>query len=144
MSERRLQRECRVFTRHLIGTAPGEYVAERYLDAHRVRTDFTPRSRFDRFLCSFAAVTPLAARLADAWCAMFAPGSVLRRKLVLLLAMLESCAPHYRRLEDVSGNRALAFAGLFGRGLVAALVLLVSVLVFLPARIALGPAGGGK
>ena len=144
MSERRLQRECRVFTRHLIGTAPGEYVAERYLDAHRVRTDFTPRSRFDRFLCWFAAVTPFAARLADAWCAVFAPGSVLRRKLVLLLAMLESCAPHYRRLEDVSGNRALAFAGLFARGLGAALVLLVSVLLFLPARIVLGPAGAGK
>lgn len=141
MTDARLERECRVFTRHLIGRDPGDYVTGRYLDAHRVRQDFTPRSRFDRFLCGFARRSPFLARFADAFAAVFAPGSVLRRKLVLLLAMLESCAPHYRRLEAVSGSRALAFAGLIGRGLVAALVLLLSLVVFVPARVLLGPAG---
>lgn len=144
MTDQQLQRECRVFTRHLIGQVPGDYVTGRYLDAHRVRPDFTPHSRFDRFLCGFARRSPVMARFADAFAVVFAPGSVLRRKLVLLLAMLESTAPHYRRLEEVSSNRALAFAGLFARGMLAALVLLLSLLVFLPARLLLGPAGAAE
>lgn len=141
MSDRQLRRECRVFTKHLIGSEPGDYVLERYVDAHRVRTEFTPRSRFDRFLCSFADFSPLTARLADAWAAVFSPTSVLRRKLILLLAMLESSAPHYRRLEAVTGGRARAWTGLVGRGLLAAFTLIVALFIFVPARVVLGPAG---
>jgi hypothetical protein len=141
VTDPRLARECRVFTRHLTGAEPGDYVISRYLDAHRVRRGFAPASRLDRFLCAFARVSPLAARLADSWAAIIAPTSTLRRKLILLLAMLESCAPHYRRLEDVRGGQAAAFAGLLFRGVLAVLVLLVSLLIFVPARILLGPAG---
>jgi hypothetical protein len=141
VSDARLARECRIFTRHLIGADPGEYVTTRYTDAHRVRPGFTAESPFDRFLCAFARGSPLMTRLADAWSAVFAPTAVLRRKLVLLLAMLESSAPHYRRLEAVPSVRALAFLSLSGRGLLAVLTLLVSLLVFVPARLLLGKAG---
>ena len=141
MNAPQLERECRVFTRHLIGSDPGDYVTARYVDAHRVRPGFAPHSRLDLFLCSFAGASPVTARLADAWAAVFAPGSTLRRKLVLLLAMLESSAPHYRRLEEVSGGRGVAFVGLIGHGLLAGATLLVSLLIFVPARIILGPTG---
>lgn len=144
MTDVRLARECRVLTRHLTGAEPGDYVTARYLDAHRVRPGFLPRTRLDRFLCAFARVSPLTARVADSWAAIFAPTSTLRRKLVLLLAMLESCAPHYRRLEDVKGGRTLAIAGLALRGVLAVLTLLLSLLVFVPARIVLGPAGDAQ
>ena len=141
MSDDRLARECRVFTRHLIGTDPGDYVVARYVEAHRARPVFTPISRMDRFLCAFAGTAPVMTRFADAWSAVFAPTSVLRRKLILLLAMLESTAPHYRRLEVVPSARAAAFTSLFLRGVLAVLVLLVSLLVFGPARLVLGKAG---
>lgn len=141
MSDRQLERECRVFTKHLTGSEPGEYVLERYIGAHRVRTEFTSRSRLDRFLCSFAGFSPLMARLADGWAVVFAPTSVLRRKLILLLAMLESCAPHYRRLEEVRGGRARILAGLAVRGVAAVLTMLVALFIFVPARVLLGPAG---
>jgi len=141
VSDDRLAHECRVFTRHLIGTDPGDYVVARYIDAHRARPVFTPVSRMDRFLCAFGGATPLMTRFADAWSAVFASNSVLRRKLILLLAMLESTAPHYRRLETVPSVRALSFASLFLRGVLAVLVLLLSLLVFVPARLVLGKAG---
>ena len=44
-----------------------------------------------------AARTPL---LADAHARLFAPASALRRKLVLLLAILETSAPAFRRVDD--------------------------------------------
>ena len=140
MTDTRLARECRVFTRHLIGTDPGDYVVARYIEAHHARTVFTPVSRLDRFLCAFAGAAPLMTRFADAWSAVFAPTAVLRRKLILLLAMLESTAPHYRRLETVPAARTAAFASLFLRGVLAVLTLLVSLIVFVPARVLLGRA----
>jgi hypothetical protein len=141
VSDARLARECRVFTRHLIGSDPGDYVVTRYVEAHRVRPVFSPVSRLDRFLCAFAGATPFMTRFADAWSAVFAPTAVLRRKLILLLAMLESTAPHYRRLEAVPGTRVAAFASLVLRGLLAVLTLVLSSLVFVPARLLLGKAG---
>jgi hypothetical protein len=141
VSDARLRRECRVFTRHLIRSDPGDYIVARYIEAHRLRPVFTATSRFDRFLCAFARVSPFMTRFADAWSAVFAPTAVLRRKLVLLLAMLESAAPQYRRLEAVPSVRALAFVSLFFRGLLAALTLVVSLVIFVPARVLLGKAG---
>lgn len=141
MSDARLRRECRIFTRHLIRRDPGDYVVARYIEAHRLRPVFTTTSRLDRFLCAFARVSPLMTRVADSWSAVFAPTAVLRRKLVLLLAMLESTAPHYHRLETVPATRAAAFASLLFRGLLAALTLVVSLVIFVPARLLLGKAG---
>jgi len=141
VTDARLARECRVFTRHLIGSDPSDYLIARYVDAHRLRPVFTATSRLDRFLCAFARADPLLTPVADAWSAVFAPTAVLRRKLILLLAMLESAAPHYRRLEAVPSVRAGAFVSLLARGLLAVLTLIVSLVVFVPARLLLGRAG---
>jgi hypothetical protein len=62
---------------------------------------------------------------------------LLRRKLVLLLAILETSAPFAGHIDDPgSGSRITLPLRLAGRGLVAALALLAGTLLLLPARLA--------
>jgi hypothetical protein len=131
----RLERECRVFTRLLVGQAPTEYVVSKYVEAHRAATAYTPRDRSDRWLVAGARRSPVAARLADAHARIFAPRSALRCKLVLLFAILET-SPMHRRLEP---NRprawALVFLGLAMSGAVGALAVAAGTAVFGPVRL---------
>lgn len=139
MNREHLARECGVFTRHVVGAAPTPYVVRKYTEAHERRADvFEPRQRFGAFCVRLASVAPFTARMADAWCRLFAPRGVLRRKLVLLLAILETAPPFHAELDVVRGSRAGQIAALVvgAVGWVAALGL--GALVLFPARLLLG------
>ena len=99
-----LEAECRRFTAYLLDAAPSPYVIACYVRAHRVTAAFEPHDRFDRVALRLAAWTP---RLADAHARLFVPGSALRRKLVLLLAILETSAPAFRRVDDPGPRGAM-------------------------------------
>ena len=137
-----LARECDVFTRHVIGAAPTPYVLRKYAEAHEKRADaFVPRHRFGAFSVALAARAPFTTRMADAYCRLFAPGGVLRRKLVLLLAILETAPPFHAELDAVRGSRAAQVAALTlgAAGWLAALTL--GALLLLPAQLVLGREG---
>jgi hypothetical protein len=94
-----LDRECRSYTRYLIGRDPSPYIIEKYRDFHQkmgLPADLGP---FDRFLLSTSARSPLWARLTDCYGSVWRKNSVVRRKLVLTLALLES-APSSSELLD--------------------------------------------
>ena len=83
--------ECDALTRYLIGLAADDYVADQYrrgVEQLQIR-----ESRFDRLLCSWARRSRPTARAADFYGRLFRPAGALRRKLVLLLAILESYGP---------------------------------------------------
>ncbi|MEZ5063244.1 MAG: NAD(P)H-binding protein [bacterium] len=84
-----LAREARLFTRHLIGREPPSSVMAKYSLAHAPGRHGPGGGDHDR-LVLLARRGTFATRLADAWAAVFDRGGVLRRKLVLLLAILES------------------------------------------------------
>jgi hypothetical protein len=138
-----LDRECDVFCRYLTGAEASEYVRERYRAAHE-RGVVEPEggaSAFDHALVSAARSGPLAARFADAHARFFAAGGLLRRKLVLLLALFEVREPE--RVDTVTHRSRVGFfahAALLGVGF--ALMLLLSTLALLPVRIVC--ALGGK
>jgi hypothetical protein len=101
--------ECHVFTRYLIDAAPASEVVAAYRRAHEV-SSVAPRGSLrplDRALLRVARMGPRCARAADGYAAAFAKGSVLRRKLVLLVAILES-RQHSAVLLDTAepGSRA--------------------------------------
>lgn len=97
----RLDRECSVFCRYLIGQTPSPYVVAKYGDYHRrAAVEDTP-ARIDRVLLAVASLHPATVRPADAYARIFRPGSVLRKKLILLLAVLESCAPSDERIDSI-------------------------------------------
>jgi len=147
--DNRLVRECQVFTDYLSGLQSSPYVLQKYLDAHEKVIRYDPANAFDRVLLRFATAGPNFTRLADSYACVFAPASTLRRKLILLLAILESSPLGGRFLESVdTQNRGLLVLRLALRGLLFLVRLLFATAVLLPLQLTLrlleGRAEGGS
>jgi hypothetical protein len=130
-----LATECTTFIKYLVGrSAPPDVVAA-YQQAHEVsaveRAGRAPS--LDRSLLRLARVGPASARVADAYAAVFARASVLRRKLVLLVAILESRGETAPMLDTAHpGPRARWFLEVGLRAIASVLMLCIAALVILP------------
>src|SRR5690348_4672039 len=87
----RLTEECQILTSFLIARGAPADVAAAYVRAHEVSPVAArgTASALDRALLRIANLGPRFARAADAYAAVFARNALLRRKLVLLVAILE-------------------------------------------------------
>ena len=133
-----LDRECLAFSAYLVKQRPNDYVMSKYREAHNMGGDFKQGEEifFDRLLINASFVNPVAAKLVDAYTAIFRRKSVVRRKWILLLAILESCTPTYRYFDcPDSGGKVRLVGGLVWRGLIFLLALGVSIIVFMPFHI---------
>jgi nucleoside-diphosphate-sugar epimerase len=134
-----LDRECRVFTRHLLGCSPQPYVVRKYVEAHEKSPTFSEGSRLDAFLIRIARSGPGMTQLADGYTRIFHPGALLRKKLVLLLAILETSSPTYRLMDAVERGGRLSLAlRLLVSGASAVAAIVAGAIVFVPARIWFG------
>jgi hypothetical protein len=133
-----LERECRSYAQYLTGNEPSLYVIEKYRDAHQrcSALEGLKGDPFDQFLVETSARGPGWARLADSYASRFRKQSVLRRKLVTALAILECAAPSFEFLDRVDrGSTIGAILRLaFGAALYAVHVR-VAVALFTPARV---------
>ena len=130
-----LRAECERMCRYLIGSAPRSYVIERYVRGHAARPDwFAPRSPLDRTLQAAARALPL--RVVDSSSRFVAPGSVVRRKLIFLLAILENAPPTCDGFEtpDVSSSSEF-YVRMLPRSILLLGALLVGVLVLVPLHV---------
>ena len=134
-----LERECRTFCRYLAGCNPNEYVLGKYLEYHRAAGTFALLPPFEATLVRFAAHNRWSARVADSYSARFAKCSVLRKKLALLVGILECSPGFFERIDKAYGGpRLLIFArmGLAVAGSV--LALLVSLVLVGPLHLLRG------
>jgi hypothetical protein len=133
-----LEEECRVFAEYLLGCVPPSYAVQKYADAHVVSPIFSKGSRFDFFLVRIARTHRTVTTIADAYARIFVPTGLLRKKLVLLLAILETCPPSCHLIDamDRGGKVALLFR-LLGKGVRSAVSLTAGMLLFLPAQMVL-------
>jgi nucleoside-diphosphate-sugar epimerase len=130
---RELAREARVFARHLLGADATDYVVAQYQSAHDSRPELAAADPFDRATVALGRRHWIVARLVDAGAAVLRPRGILRRKMVLLVAILESAPPFHTTIDSGLGNsRAVAVARMFWTGTVAAALVLVGVLVLAP------------
>ena len=130
-----LDLECVVFSRYLIGQRPSEAVLSRYREFHQLPLAARElRARpFDRTLLVLARVHPALTRFADAYARLVLPAGLLRKKLVLTLALLESCAPSHRFIDEVEPmGGAQVWTRLFLTVAFSATVLLTAVVLFAP------------
>ena len=145
MNKAQLERECRTYTKYLIGQAPTPYVIEHYLDFHE-KSDVmgTPKfDRFDQFLVAVSARGPLWARLADSYASVFRKNSTVRKKLVLTLALLECAPPSFETLDRVDGAGQLgAIIRLGWAAAQYALTLVASFTIFTPVRLGIALSSG--
>jgi hypothetical protein len=99
--QRATDRECEIFGRYLVSQRPTDYIRGQYELAVRVRNlaNEAELAAFDRRTLGFACRCVFFTRVADAYCAIFHRHGVLRRKLILLLAILEHAPPTASRFD---------------------------------------------
>jgi hypothetical protein len=143
-TEPALQRECSVFTRYLTNREPDDYLLGKYVAMQACAARPDACDRIDAALLRVARLGVTATRIADAYARIFRPRTVLRRKLILALALAENSRAFHRSLTSGAvGSRAAN--GLRAAGAVAAfaLALLTGVLIFTPLRFLPGSAERG-
>lgn len=137
-SQRVLEEECRTFATYLVGGSPSAYVEERYAMAAQVHGLVHDEgfSCFDRAALMLARRGRMFARWADAYCAFFCRNGALRRKLILLAAILEHVAPTNEAFDRVDpSNAARTVLSLAAYGLISAVSLLLGAAVLLPTSV---------
>jgi hypothetical protein len=131
--DEQLRSECIFLSKYLIDLQPSKYIIEKYIDAYRsasLHMTNTP-NRFDAFSLTLARKHVILLKLADVYTAVFARTSLLRKKLVLLLAIFESCGETYRLIDHVEEYSKLGFyTRCFLRSLVFSFLLLLSSCIF--------------
>ncbi|HTF88381.1 MAG TPA: hypothetical protein VK843_08225 [Planctomycetota bacterium] len=143
-----LARECGTWCRYLAGLEPSPALVERFLDAH-ARGIVEPEGsecRFDRALVRIARRGTFLAQMCDVHSRIFRPAGLLRRKLVLALALLETDAKSHARVDQVEPRSKLRLTLVVAAWIARfALLALLGLLILVPVRAfcALGPERGG-
>jgi hypothetical protein len=133
-SDATLALECELFSYYLGASQPTAYVSGKYAEACARLADERAAAPFERWLLRFARRGPLRARMADVWARFRAPNTLLRRRLILLLAILESTR-EARALDSIAPRTRIGFlAAMKLRALVSILLLVVGLLYFPCAR----------
>jgi len=121
--------ECDRFGRYLSGVQPGDYVRGRYVDAlERFPERFSPADRLDRLLFSMSS-WPMPLRAVDMTARVLSPASAVRKRLVLMTALLENAPDTFELYERPSAGGAAFFFGLATRGVVSISALLLGLVV---------------
>lgn len=109
--EAALRQECRTFCRYLVGRDPTDGVMSTWLRSHAIGALAVRRSAgaFDRLLLTVARGGAWRARAADTYAVLLARRSLLRTKLVVMLAILETQGATWRNLDHADGGSRLGF-----------------------------------
>jgi hypothetical protein len=137
MSERDLERECIAFCTYLTGERPTRYLLKKYHEAASIdaQLDRVGCDAFDAYLLALSLLHPIVLKVVDTYTRLFQTGSIVRRKLVLTLALLECAAPTYLYLERPATERRLwMLAHLLWFGLSFGIALTLAVLLLMPMR----------
>jgi hypothetical protein len=135
--------EFRRLSSYLVGVTPTDYQVGKYVDFHRRRA-LQPRHSFDRVLFGLSQRGGVGLALADAYTGTLCRASLVRQKLMLTLAILESAAPSFKKLDapDKGGN--LVFVLMAWRVAWAAILLATAALVLVPLHVGYALTGGTR
>ena len=133
--------ECSAFNRYLTGQLPDSCTAEKYAAAFLPGQPLSEdlRSGFDALLVRLAVIHPLFTRAVDAFSRFFYAGSTLSKRLIILLAILESRASTAVELDYPDKTTFLGF--LFSTAMqftVFTILLGVATLFLFPLKLLLG------
>lgn len=133
-----LDRESAAYARYLTGQTISDYVLGKYADAHARHPELTAHEarRFDRFLLQVAGAHPLGTWLVDTYTAVFLRPAIVRKKWILLVAILENASPTAQIFDRPDpGGRTATVVRLGWRGVTFLAGLLLSSVVFLPVQL---------
>lgn len=131
-----LRNECEQLTLYLTGTRSDNYVCEKYMHAHYADNPAIPlgnASAFDRFLISMALINSMVTGLVDSYSKVFCRSALIRKKMVLLLAILESTEPYCSLFDAVTiGSTTAIIFRLFQKASLFMIRLILSTAIFMP------------
>ena len=133
-----LDAECSLFADYLIRKSPNAYVLEKYREAHKTSEAFRELvlDPFDAFLLSISRWHPLGLRIVDSYASWFFRRSVVRKKMVLLLAILECCPPTYSFFDSPDSPSPSAFcAQMLKQGIIFALSIVLGLALLAPVQV---------
>jgi len=130
-----LRDECATFAQHLLGIAPTLALCDRYVRQQRALGLTAPRG-FEALLLRLARRGGVQLALADSYAGWLARRSVLRTKLVGVLALLETAPESYAAVDAPDANAA--WPRLLLRGLAEAATAGLAVLLLAPLHLLLG------
>lgn len=142
-AERDLDAEHRSLARHVAGVEPTAQQIAKYIDFHRLHP-LAPRSAFDVLLFRLSRAGRLGLVLADAYSGTLYRKSLVRAKLVLSIAILESSAPSYVVLDRPDAGGRWVFLGMAFRVALAAVALVTSMLLLVPFHLLLALTARGE
>jgi NADH dehydrogenase len=137
-TEKQLMHECGLLTRYLVGQQPSDYVIEKFVEAHKFSSIFdeSKLKPFERFLLRNATRNIFTLKVIDAYSAFFSRSSILRNKLILMVAILESCTPSYRSFDPHPTAPVIQILlNLFANGLGFAVAFALAILILIPIQI---------
>lgn len=136
--------ECRALSRYLAGVEPTAVIEAAYARAHArmPAAQAGAADALDSLLLRAALLHPLLTRLADGYARFARPTGLLRQKLVLVCAILESSPPAHRWFDTArSGPVAVAAGRVMLAGTASVLALAAGALLFAGPHLILAAAG---
>lgn len=140
-NDKRIERECRVFTIYLLGLEPDDFIRGKYAQAFGPgqRLNGLTETAFDRLLGRLAAIHPLITQGIDSYARIFFPQSLVRRKLVLVLAILETWGPTTVKTDYVDESSRIGLVlRIMARMIASGLLLVLTTLALGPVHLMLG------
>ena len=134
----RIDGECLALGRYLFNQDVNEYVRDKYRSANAMLGLESAAKRFDWLLVAIAMRHPLLAKVCDAYARFFAPRGTLRKKMVLLLAIVEVTPPYFHFIDAAdAGGWFRFFVHTIWKGTGMVLCLLPALLLLLPLQLLL-------
>jgi len=138
-----LTAEAKRFGKQISGVEPAQLALQKYVEAHLQGLIALDRGMalFERIIIGCARIRPLF-YLVEAYSSVFHRTGILRKKIVLLMAILE-CMPETKTAydESESGNYLRFFFGLLARSLAFGFALLISIPIFFPLQVLCNASG---
>lgn len=131
-------REGRVFSRYLLGSVADGSILDTYAAAvgSGAAGACPEPGAFDRFLTWMARLNPVATRAVDVYTRYFSTAAPVRKRLILMLAILECHARPYAELDTVDGGgRGLIYLRIGGAALGSMILLVLATVILSPVRV---------
>lgn len=127
-----LERECAVLCTYLIEQQPTTYVVNKYLEGVEAKKLAGPHlDRFEKALTKISLRAPRFIKTLDTYSRLFNSNSLFRKRLILLLAILESSSPTHVYLDSLGVQSNGVFYLRFAKQGVVFFFNLIFTLIFL-------------
>ncbi len=128
-----LKAECRIFGHYLIDGTLNAYTEKKYIQGHQKLEIEISEKPIDQLLLKKAVKSPFWVRLTDIYSSIFFRQAIVRKKLLLLIAILECQQDGYAHLDAVDEKTAFRlFLELGQKGIVSIIMLIISIILIGP------------